>query len=225
MQVFKFKYNRKIPLVFIHIPKCAGTSVRRLFSSWFKGDFYTHYLNENKQELNKNITEERLFDLQGSCVFGHFNMLRNFGISDSYPKTTQFITIMREPYDQFFSEYLYKCNKNTTFIPTEKSFEKYLTQTSPNYLNHFPINVTFDNYRVVIDNKFIFIGIFEDIENSLKRMSDILSKQYIEHSLPKLKIGTEKPVWFEDYRNYFNEKYKLEKVTYDYALDKFKGET
>lgn len=37
------QYNRGEPLIFIHVPKASGLSVKGIFNGWFRGNFQQHY--------------------------------------------------------------------------------------------------------------------------------------------------------------------------------------
>ncbi len=216
------QYDNSQPLIFIHIPKCAGTSVRRVFKGWFNDLLYPHYFSEQDKKLAlSNIVNINNEDLK-YCLFGHFNRDRGFGIDVKYPNVGQFITIMRDPYDQFVSEFFYLGRQSAAFKGGEEEFRLYLDNRKANYLNHFPQKLTTKNYKKVIDEQFIFVGLYEKLELSLTIIARLLSKHYINESLPYLKIGGDKPSWVGSYRTAFCKLNPLEELVYSYVKNRFK---
>jgi hypothetical protein len=109
------EYNPKDPLIAIHIPKTGGTSIRDLFREWFGSGLLTHY--KSKDALP---TRHDLSCIQDSnipiAIYGHFNQLRNFGITQYYPMVNQFVTILRDPFERAVSRYFFnrlhgKCDR------------------------------------------------------------------------------------------------------------------
>lgn len=101
-------YRAELPLIFIHIPKCAGTSVKQIVRVWFGEGFHTHYLTTETREPPHIVDFRLQSERVPQVVYGHFNSMRGFGINDSYPKVTQFCTILRDPLEVAISDYFYK---------------------------------------------------------------------------------------------------------------------
>ena len=194
------RYDSRKPLISVHVPKCGGSSFRSVLKQWFGDDLYLHYASE------KNNTMPPKYELgAGSCVHGHFNKARDFGVEQYYPDVDQRITILRDPLEVAISGYFYKLKRieaGTYFrdgeiINTpELSLEKHLTEKPSNYFKFFPFNDKEDEYRSILDDYFLYIGILEDIEKTICDVSRILEKPYIapEHnnSAPRTVIVPEK---------------------------------
>jgi hypothetical protein len=85
------EYNPKEPLIAIHIPKTGGTGVRELFSEWFGSGLITHYKGKHGLPDRHDLCSMKNDNLP-IALYGHFNQLRNFGITQYYPDVNQFIT-------------------------------------------------------------------------------------------------------------------------------------
>ena len=83
------QYDPSKPLIYTHVPKCAGSSVVRLLRDWF-GDQY-HKLNQDER---RDIVLPRVEtkDKKGKwlpnvkCIHGHFNHGRGYGLPYFYPE-------------------------------------------------------------------------------------------------------------------------------------------
>lgn len=222
-------YDKNKPLFSIHIPKSGGSSFRAILAKWFGQNLYFHYFNETDNKM------PRKHELRpGICVHGHYNKRRNFGIEDYYPEAEQFITFLRDPFEIVISRYFFEKRR----AAEKKSFRdgeplhlpddvaRYIEEEirkqdyHPNILDYMPVQVTLDNYREVIDEYFIYIGILEDYRFSIDRLAAKLGRPSlpVEH-LNKAERFTEVPV---KYRDMFRESHPLEYAFYAYVLDNYK---
>ena len=171
-------YDRTRPLIAIHVPKAAGTSVRQVFETWFGRRLYRHYYHEIFGLKPRRTRLRRLFSStfrEGVCIYGHFNRTRQMGIEHDYPEVQQFVTVLRDPFELAVSEYFYLRDagrrwRDKSRIPTD-DIETYLARKTPNMLDHFPRPLTLDDYREKLCADFIHIGITEDLAVSLRAMA------------------------------------------------------
>ena len=94
-------YDPEVPLYSIHIPKCGGTSFRKALEGWFGERFFIHYFQA------ADAPPERIEVRPGSCVHGHFNRKKGFGLLDYYPDARQVITVLRDPLETAVSNYFF----------------------------------------------------------------------------------------------------------------------
>ena len=99
-------YDPGAPLVFIHIPRCGGTSLSAILKKWYGSGFLTHYYLQEEGRMPTRH-EER----PGTCIYGHFNRDRGFGTEDYYPDAVQFATFLRNPLELALSTYFHWKNK------------------------------------------------------------------------------------------------------------------
>jgi len=219
-------YNKAKPLIVIHIPKAAGTSTREIFKLWFKSNFHNHYYNENEGLMPPKLDLHKLHSYENPLVLhGHFNNSRGFGIEDYYPDVEQFITILRDPYEQMTSHYFYVQKfgdnwKDQSRVPAS-DLHAYLMSRKPNMLNHFPREMRMDNFKDIIEEYFIEIGITEKLVISLARIAGKLGFAFDEHQLQELNKTERDQAMAESFKELFIELNPLEFAVYDYVLSKY----
>jgi len=220
------KFNREDPLISIHIPKTGGISFREILIKWFGERLFLHYYNEKdkimpfKHELASGI-----------CIHGHFNSKRNFGVNDYYPQANQFIAFLRDPFEILVSRFFYvKKNEikgisyregNQLFLPDDINsyVETEIDNINyhPNILDYFPNSLTNHNYKEIIDDKFVFIGLMEDYQNAVNRLATLLE-------FPKFELTRENDAERFDktnikLRDKFIENHTLEYQVYNYVRE------
>lgn len=218
-------YDPAHPLICIHIPKTAGTSVHELFKQWFGDGLLTHYYREASCEMPDR---HDIFDLHRPqrpiAVYGHFNRRRHFGVEDYYPQAKQFITIMRDPLERLVSHYYYiqkvaqGWKKHTE--PLDPDLLNYVRTTPSVMLNYFPRVITFDNYRDIIEQYFIEIGIMENLNGSLQSIAHKLNKPFSPSALEHLNATERSETVPDAVRDQFIENNALEYTVYHYAKDR-----
>ena len=221
-------YDPLKPLIFIHVPKCAGTAVRQVVESWFPKNFHQHYYNGVEGRMPVQIPSQILNDpASPPVIYGHFNKNRKFGIQDYYPSVSQFVTILRDPFETVISRYFFmrkvgKNLKDQSRVPTE-DLESYLKHVTPNILNHFPDEMNLTNYKDLLEERFIEIGVTEMLPLSLHRIAQKLNKQFKPASLEFVNDTKRDQPTPEAFRDMFAEKYLLEYSVYEYAKSRISG--
>lgn len=122
----------------------------------------------------------------GICIHGHFNRTREIGIGNYYPDADQFVAIIRDPLERAISYYFFwkaKHRQKLIDIGTLKEDDildyKNITdyfnkRPHTNILNFFPAGMTKTNYKQFLKKHFIYIGIAEDLDTSIRRMAERL---------------------------------------------------
>jgi hypothetical protein len=91
-------------LIFIHIPKTAGSTLNKIIKSQFpnKSIFKVDGFKEGKsiEELKKLDKKERN---KIRCVMGHMS----FGVHKYLPRPSNYITVLRNPVDRLISLYYF----------------------------------------------------------------------------------------------------------------------
>ena len=228
------QYDPSRPIIYTHIPKCAGTSVVRLLRSWF-GETY-HKLN---QDETKDILLPRVptQDDEGQwlenvkCIHGHFNHGRGYGLPYFYSELDQYFTILRDPFDLTCSMYFFAKGRSIRgefwfrgeqvdirdqFPTVESYFSSY-----PYWLfNHLPQDINLDNYKERLSQRFVDIGVFEDLQQSLYNLCILLSKPKSE--LPLTNVSNYDEVVPNYLREKFYHDYPLLKKIYNFALENYR---
>ncbi|MFC1778432.1 sulfotransferase family 2 domain-containing protein [Pseudomonadota bacterium] len=231
------QYNPNKPLFSIHIPKCAGTSFSNILKAWFKKGYYRHSYNEKrntppqKHNLYKGFFTKTL--RPKICIHGHFNNKRGTGVQDYYPEANQFITIFRDPFHLHVSTYFYVKQQEKTkssgayrfgkphpIIANNWNLEDYLNVKPKSYIcNFLPPSITLDNYRHILKEQFLFIGIAEELQRSVDALSRIL--QFESKLVPMVNVSNWKEQVPDGIRETFVDNNPLEMAIYAYAKETF----
>jgi hypothetical protein len=176
------RYKKEVPLIFIHIPKCAGTTVNHILKLWYKDKYLRHEFNEKSPWYTKEPYQIK----NGICISGHFNRRRNRGIEHLYPTVNQFITFIREPVECAVSQYFFwkrKRRKTRIELGTliENSYYDYiniedffLKRPNSTFLKFLPKDINPYNYKTILDQSFIHIGIVEKLQDSVNLLAEKL---------------------------------------------------
>lgn len=215
-------FDAQKPLIVIHIPKAAGTSSKLYFKSWFDSNLTEHYYSERRGKLPK----KRNFFLRRLCgkktiIYGHFNSLRGFGVEDYYPTVDQFITILRDPLELVISSYFYIQANSENWQDKQRvpsgTLSDYISSTPINMLNHFPRKVTHSNYKEIIEKYFIYVGIVEQLEDSLRMIARCLNKEFNPSMLVQANATDRNQAADEEAKARFMDKHELEYLVYQHA--------
>jgi len=210
-------YNSLTPLIFLHIPKTAGTSIRDIFIEWYGNDNIIQCYNKDTIKVQQYKALRAL--KPNTVLYGHFS-----NASRCIPEIQQIVTILRNPFSRAVSEYFHR-KRHKTIKDNNDTLTKYILNTKHSTLiDRVSFKIDSTNYKEIINKKFLYIGLTEYIEDSLLQLSKILDKQYTLNSLPKLNVAPsydeEIPSFLEEQ---FNEKYRLEVDIYNYVLQNFKS--
>lgn len=221
-------YDPELPLIGIHIPKAAGTSARFFFESWFSDGFLSHYPNEalepgEPHDLEALHSREKLV-----VLYGHFSIDRGYGIERNYPNAKQFTTILRDPLELSISLYhhvrkVFKQGRRKSLGRFSGSLEDFLTNNRCHMLNHFPRPVSEFNYRDLLEEYFIEIGIAEDLETSMMNIAASLDKRYDPALLGHHNATERSSPPAQNVREIFIENHGLEYEIYNYAKAQFQN--
>lgn len=209
------KYNKKDPLTFIHIPKTGGTSVRNIFEQWFGNENIVHCYSK---ETITNI-QKQFLNKSNIVLYGHFNRA-----NPCIPELKQLITILREPLECSISEYFHRKRTNR-LIEGRDTLVKHICFTKHNTLtDRVSFNININNYKDVLNNKFLAIGVKEKMHKTLNLFADVLKKPCIPlQDIPQLNVAPgydEELVTLTDtHKEIFYKNYKIEKLIYDYIYN------
>jgi len=218
------RHNKKKPLIALHVPKTAGTSFSQVLEEWFGKNLYLHYYNVAENVAPKKVKLKKHFFhkvREEICIYGHFNKIRGVGVHTYYPEVKQFITILRDPFERAVSLYFFQKRRHIEFgkkidLDKFRDLGHYLKITEANYLNHFPFELTNDNFEHLLHKHFIHIGITEDLNASVKIIADKLGFRQPEtiKTLNATERTEEVPYHL---KQEFIEKHQLEYAVYAFA--------
>jgi hypothetical protein len=185
------QYDPGKPLVSIHVPKTGGASVQEVLRGWFRETgFFSHYADEPNGGAPK-----RHVLAPGTCVHGHFNKYRGYGLRDYYPDADQWIMFLRDPFEQHVSLYFYLRRLGGSYrfagraVPTDVwgSFDAFLGFLSDNrdalqnsfantFLAHLPIELDNAADGDAAFASFVHVGTTDRLEASLKLLAAKLGR-------------------------------------------------
>ena len=218
-------YDPGKPLIFVHIPKTGGTSVRELFDTWFGDGLLRHYRNEVTGDLPQKYDLEVLHhESTPTCVFGHFIRARNKGIEHYYPKVDQFITILRDPFEKAVSGYFYVRKnggawKDQASIPRGDLREHLASRRD--VVKFFPQPVALDNFQEMIETQFVEIGVTEHLTESMRRIAAKLERPFDPEMLGHQNATARDQEVPRGAREEFVARHPLQYAVYEYVLSKF----
>lgn len=212
-------YDPNAPLIALHIPKTAGTSIRRVFKEWFGSGLLLHY------HVGKIPPKHDIVGLHRPeapvVVYGHFNSARGFGVADYYPTVRQFVTILRDPFEKRVSRYFYwkSINQRPPGWTDNAEFDlrSLVLSDTGGSMGHFPAPLTMANYRELINTQFVEIGVTEYLEESLARIGRKLGRTYEPHTVPRLNVAERDEDVPSSLREEFVEQQPLEYAVYNYV--------
>ena len=200
----------KYKLIFIHIPKTAGTSIEKTLIDYkfkIKGDLKNWYGNINNYELDHSTIKY----LINNCK--------------SYNKKYIKFCVVRNPYERLVSEYHFCKRYNSRFIKETKTFKKfvYYLRDNFNYVleneekNHFLISHYLPQYKFThIENKckIDLILRYENLETDWNKLCKIINKD-----IKLLKIDKYSSKKKYNYLDYYD--YNLKNIVYKLYKDDF----
>jgi len=208
-------YNKNNSLIYIHVPKCGGQSLKKQLDSIFykschiKAFFFTDprkVISYNRSVIDKSEILSCHF-YNNSVTKTIINAEVKTKYSDLEVNSNQFITFLREPLNRAESLYLFlqarylllKPNNYKDFFKSLnlenikwlilakiyhrkttndfiKFFKKYLnnyekfllSDINHSFLQHFPIELNSHNYKKRLEDIFVFIGIQENYNESIR---------------------------------------------------------
>lgn len=227
------KYDPNQPLIFTHIPKCAGTSVIRVLRHWFRGYYYhTFILEAEKIPMRRVETKDRHGNWLShvKCIHAHFDHRRGYGLPYFYPEVQQYVTILRDPFDIIVSMYFFAKGKakagkffhegqQIDFCKLYPTLQSYVEDHPVWLYDHLPQDLTLENLSEQLHQRFVYIGIFEDMATSVDRLRRILGKAPA--SMPVRNTSIYDETVPEELRHWFYHNHPLLYQVYQFAVDHY----
>lgn len=226
-------YTRRLPPVFIHLPKTAGTFIRSVLHGKYQNVQAAYPTPPFKRLGDMNAADkERL--LRADVVIGH-ESVHSFR-TELHPDL-QFCTILRNPVDRLISYYnhlmthsaLYKVAKVTPlrFIESRADYE--LDNLQLRYLSGRPVTESVDEedldraIRMVADGR-IVPGIQELMEATVARLPLFDGVRLADYPRQNESVfGFTRASLTELEIDAFRQRSSLDMRLYSYCLDHFRG--
>jgi len=228
------EYDPHQPLIFTHIPKCAGTSVVRVLRHWFRGHYY-HTFTDDRSGLPMPRIQTRdrsgQWDSNVHCIHAHFDHRRGYGLPYFYPEVNQYVTIFRDPFDIVVSMYFFAKGKakagaffhegrQVDFCQLYPQLEAYVHDHPVWLYDHLPQDLTLYRLADSLRDRFVYIGIFEDMATSLNQLRLCLGKPPVDMPLRNVSNYDEEVP--ESLRKWFYHHHPLLHEIYQFALEHYR---
>lgn len=209
---FNFKpYNPNLGLIMLHIPKCAGQSLQISLEMACNNSYCLSYFYPDiGVNLAKNWNSRR------SIVLGHFIRWKGQSIETTCPLASQFITILRDPFDVCVSAYFYGLKEGFTWA-TSMSIEDFLNWW---LLQDFgPLTGALPEFKFdesVIDycKRFVYIGTVSKIDRFYSEVGRILGVKFEWNGIANTSEYTKS---VPDLRSAFRRKFSRDYLLYDFV--------
>ena len=195
------RYTPDRPAIFLHIPKCAGTSFIGLLRRWYGPTYHHPHQDETRDILLPRVRvklENGNWDPKVKCIHGHFDRGRGYGLPEHYPEIDQYFTIMRDPFDMVVSMYFFVKGRSQRgeyryrgkVIDIREQYpdlSSYLKVYHAWVEDHLPTDFTVKNSSSYVDSRFVYLGCFEELQRSVDGLADVLGKP--RSTLPKQNVS------------------------------------
>ena len=148
-----------------------------------------------------------------------------------YPEVNQYFTILRDPFNLVVSMYFFAKGRSlrgefwhrgeAVDIRDQYPNVASYVRTYPRWLfNHLPQDMTLNNYQEKLAERFVYIGVFEDLQTSINQLAEVLGKPTGE--LPKVNVSNYDEAVPESLRTQFYHNYPLLGRIYQFALEHYR---
>lgn len=213
-------YNYKI--IFIHVPKCAGTSIETALQMRENVNFYTEGVTlKNLNELPSDVFTDEEYRMCASknkqhYTFKELNKILPKNIIDNYKK----VSVVRNPFDRLVSEY-YFCGGS---IKIHKNFEDFIKKSLK--LDKFTRNWLYDGHletqtSYLINEEGNFNSIdrifkYEELNLCIDYIKNITGSSYFPHARKSLAQKTYEEHYTPELKQIVYEFYKEDFVNFNY---------
>ncbi len=172
-------------LLFMHIPKTAGTTLRSIIDLQYGEENVLTYYNQNNRSLLDNLGVFVYNQPNYRALIGHFQ----FGAHTTLPEYTRYITFARDPIERTISDYYERIHRTPNRYKTSdgrimdisEMIEKFPNEME-NHQTKYIAGIILDRKITKndcakalenIESKFIFCGLLEEFDTSILMMSQI----------------------------------------------------
>jgi hypothetical protein len=174
-------------LIYVHIPKTAGSTMRSLLQRNFKRRFFGVYTDRRGEFL----TDDELIQLVRH-IYPAKEVLSGHDIRPLQEKSVQgidlrYVTFIRHPFSRAISLYYFEKKHTVSSHVSQKSFKEYVQQRPSHdkaISNWQAFNIssqgTFEHAKELLDD-FLMVGLVERFDLSLIWLQECLGENYLRY--------------------------------------------
>ncbi|MBA4493028.1 sulfotransferase family 2 domain-containing protein [Paenactinomyces guangxiensis] len=212
-------------LIFSHIPKTGGLTMRRIIDQHFKPRQIFKYPSHHAARSLRSLSASDVAPVR--CVYGHCP----FGVHQYFHKPFKYITMVRDPVSRIISTYYFIRSSPSNKLHSKvkrMSFEQFVTSKNQriqtpltNHQTRFISGKKNPDLKLAIDNireHYAFVGITEMYPESvflLNRMMGWRQTPYTKENITKSR--PKKAPVSNDIIQYIKEKNALDYMLYEYC--------
>lgn len=217
-------YDPRLPLLSIHVTKCAGSSFRDVLQAWFGDRLQFHYAH-----LSTDPREAwaRAIGAPGSCIHGHFHETGRLTVHRHYPEATQLITFLRDPLEVNLSFIHYVRdrfhNRGVQVVPDDQldhllgaDVDEWIAEGDSMVTHSMPAHMDESNCRQLLEEMFIHVGVVEEMDASMRILARKLGKPVVEMPVVNTTPRVHRVAPWAEER--FRARNRLAYLVYDHAL-------
>jgi hypothetical protein len=170
-------------LIYIHIPKNAGTTFNSILINNFKNKYYDFHTDRNGNFLSQQELVDLINDQKNNTAVISGHDIRPYEIDDKVGIKLDYITFIRDPIGRAISLYYHeRAHSNKNHI-SQYSFKEYIKErpSHDNAISNWQtFNIVddskFESAKTKLDN-FVFVGLVEEFDKSLILLQKVIKEK------------------------------------------------
>jgi hypothetical protein len=118
--------GEKKTLIFVHIPKTGGTTLKDILRRQFPPDTILDFIGKSPQEVQEYAGSLASLSEKDRLKIRYISQPLFFEFDNYLPEPPIYFTLLRDPVERVISEYYFMIRQPSTVVPKNISFEDYV---------------------------------------------------------------------------------------------------